>query len=61
MKHEKLESDYLTTHVKENNQKGKSIPKDKEKQMPIRKFGKKDQYFFCKKKGHMKKNCQKLI
>ena len=59
LKHEKLKSAHLTTHVKRNNQKSKSVPKDKEKQVPIKKFNKNDQYFFCKKKGHINKNCQK--
>ena len=27
--------------------------------MPMKKFGKKDMCFFCKKKGYIKKNCQK--
>ena len=42
LKHEKLKSAYLTTHVKGNNQKSKSVPKDKEKQVPIKKFSEKD-------------------
>lgn len=54
----KLESANLTTYVKGNNQKVKSVSKDKEKKVPIKKFSKMDQCFFCKKKGHMKKYCQ---
>lgn len=46
LKHEKFKSAHLTIHVKGNNQKGKSVPKDKEKQVSMKKFGKKDQSFF---------------
>ncbi|XP_024043248.1 uncharacterized protein LOC112099945 [Citrus clementina] len=42
LKHEKLKSAYLTSHVKGNTQKSKSVPKDKEKQVPIKKFSEKD-------------------
>jgi hypothetical protein len=59
LKHEKLESVHLVAHTKVKIKKGKVAHNFKENKVPIK--GNKDTCFFCKKKGHMKKECQKYI
>ena len=63
MKQEKLETVNLVSHKKGQTSKSKSDPKDKGKgvAVPIKKTGDKKLpiCFFCKKKGHIKKECIK--
>ena len=63
LKQEKLESVNLVSHKKGQSSKSKSDPKDKGKgvAIPIKKTGdeKLPTYFFCNKKGHIKKECIK--
>ena len=61
LKQEKLESVNLVSHKKGQSIKSKSDPKDKGKGVDIKKTGDKKllTYFFCKKKGHIKKECIK--
>ena len=63
LKQEKLETVNLVSHKKGQTSKSKSDPKDKGKgvDVPIKKTGDKKLpiCFFCKKKGHIKKECIK--
>ena len=63
LKQEKLETVNLVSHKKGQTSKSKSDPKDKGKgvAVPIKKTGDKKLpiCFFCKKKGHIKKECIK--
>jgi hypothetical protein len=62
LKHEKPESVHMVTHAKGKTKGGKYAQKfKKENKVPIKQNGKKDTCFFCKKGGHMKKDCQKYI
>ena len=60
LKHENLESAHLVTHKSGQGKKGKSVLKwKKEGKGSFKKHGHKDTCFFCKKKGHFKKDCLK--
>ncbi|POO01288.1 Zinc finger, CCHC-type [Trema orientale] len=59
LKHEKLEVANLTTHDEANDKKAKASPKGKKNNVPKWKRGNEGKCFFCKKKGHMKKDCLK--
>jgi hypothetical protein len=62
LKHEKPEGVHMAIHAKGKTKRGKYAPKFKKKnKVPIKQNGNKDTCYFCKKKGHMKKDCQKYI
>jgi transcription elongation factor Elf1 len=52
----------MAIHAKGKTKRGKHAQKfKKENKEPIKQNGKKDTCYFCKKEGHMKKDCQKYI
>ncbi|XP_059450912.1 uncharacterized protein LOC132181688 [Corylus avellana] len=61
LKHENLESAHFVTHKKGKGKKGKGaeIKWKKDGQASFKPYGNKDACFFCKKKGHKKKDCLK--
>ena len=59
LKHEKLESTHLATHVKENARKGQNALQVKKKNIKHNDNKNKTKCFFCKKEWHMKKACLK--
>jgi hypothetical protein len=61
LKHEKPQSvHFVATHDREKSKRGKSVPHlKKDNKLSINKNDNKDTCFFCKKVGHMKKDCQK--
>lgn len=60
LKYGKVKSAYLTTYKGGQWKKGKGDQKWKKLgKMPFKNHGNKDACFFCKKKGHMKKDCPK--
>lgn len=60
LKHEKPLSVHMATHDKGNAKRGNYAHKPKkDNKLSIKKNDKKDACFFCKKSGHMKKDCQK--
>jgi len=57
---EKPESAHLISQLKGNAKKGKITLKVKKyRNMSIKQLDKNNQYFFCKKWGHVKKDCYK--
>ena len=55
-----METSHLVTHKSGQGKKGKSVLKwKKEGKGSFKKHGHKDTCFFCKKKGHFKKDCLK--
>jgi len=61
LKHEKPQSvHFVATHDRRKSKRGKSVPHlKKDNKLSINKNDNKDTCFFCKKVGHMKKDCQK--
>jgi hypothetical protein len=60
LKHEKPQSVHMATHDKGKTKRGKNATHfKKDSKLSIKQNGNKDTGFFCKKKGHMKKDCQK--
>ena len=61
LKHETLKSVNLVVceNEKEKGNKGKSVPKENYKRVQMKHYDTKGNCFFCKKKGHMKKDCTK--
>jgi len=60
LKHETPKSAHMVIHDKENGKKGKSaLGKGKHFNVEMKLNGNKGKCFFCKKTGHMKKDCAK--
>ena len=58
LKHEAPKSAHMVTHNKGNGKRGNGIPR-LHKTVQMKQNGTKMNFFFCKKVGHMKKDCLK--